>query len=76
VIGNDSRISDAFNGLKTYKFGLKITHDLKDYLSCKILIDYERKRKFVMKPHVINNLKEKCENEVKNLSDYGTPGTP
>jgi hypothetical protein len=27
-----------------------------------------------MQPHLINNLKEKFEKEVNNLSDYGTPG--
>jgi hypothetical protein len=30
----------------------------------------------VIQPHLINNLKEKCEKEVSNLSDYGTLGTP
>jgi hypothetical protein len=40
------------------------------------LTDYERKTTFVMQPHLINNLKEKFEKEVNNLSDYGTPGTP
>jgi hypothetical protein len=29
-----------------------------------------------MQPHFINNLKEKFEKEVNNLSDYGTPGAP
>jgi hypothetical protein len=76
VISNENGINDVINGLKTYKFGLKIANDLKDYLSCRILNDYERKTTFVMQPHLINNLKEKFEKEVKNLSDYGTPGTP
>jgi hypothetical protein len=76
VIGNENGINDVINGLKTYKFGLKIASDLKDYLNFRILTDYERKTKFVMQPHLINNLKEKLEKEVNNLSDYGTPGTP
>jgi hypothetical protein len=76
VIGNENGINDVNDGLKTYKFGLKIANDLKDYLSCRILADYERKTLFVMQPHLINNLKEKFEKEVKNLSDDGTPGTP
>jgi hypothetical protein len=83
VIGNEKDINDVIDGLKTYKFGLKtykfglkVANDLKDYLSCRILTDYERKTKFVMQPHLINNLKEKFEKEVKNLSDYVTPGTP
>jgi hypothetical protein len=48
VIGNENGINDVIDGLKTYKFGLKIVDDLKDYLSCKILTDYERKTTFVM----------------------------
>jgi hypothetical protein len=76
VIGNEKDINDVIDGLKTYKFGLKIANDLKDYLSYRILTDYERKTTFVMQPHLINNLKEKFEKEVNNLSDYSTPGTP
>jgi hypothetical protein len=76
VIGNENGINDVINRLKNFKFGLKIANDLKDYLSCRILTDYERKTTFVMKPHLINNLKEKFEKEVNNLSDYGKPGTP
>jgi hypothetical protein len=76
LIGNEIGINDVINGLKTYKFGLKIANDLKDDLSCRILTDYERKTTYVIQPHLINNLKEKFEKEVNNLSDHGTPGTP
>jgi hypothetical protein len=58
MIGNENNINDVIDGLKTYKFGLKIANDLKDYLSCRIT-DYERKTTFVMQHHLINNLKEK-----------------
>jgi hypothetical protein len=57
VIGNENGLNDVIDGLKTYKFGLKIAKDLKDYLSCRILNDYERSTKFVMQPHLIKNLK-------------------
>jgi hypothetical protein len=76
LIGNENGINDVINGLKTYKFGLKIANDLKDDLSCRILTDYERKTTFVMQPHLINNLKEKFEKEANNSSDRDTPGTP
>jgi hypothetical protein len=76
VIGNENGINDVINGLKNYKFGLKIANDLKDYLSCRIMSDHERKTTFVMQPHLINNVKEKFEKEVNNLSDYGMPETP
>jgi hypothetical protein len=58
VIGNENGINYVINGLKSYKFGLKIANDLKDYLSCRILTDYDRETEFVMQPHLINNLKE------------------
>jgi hypothetical protein len=76
VIGNENGINDIINGLKTYKFGLKIEDDLKDYLSFRILNDSERKTMTVMQPHFLNNLKENFGKEVNNLNDYGTPGTP
>jgi hypothetical protein len=75
VTGNENGINDIIDGLKAYKFGLKITNDLKDYSSYRILTDYERKKTFLMQPHLINNLKGKFGKEVNNLSDYGTPGT-
>jgi hypothetical protein len=65
VIGYENGINDVIDGLKTYKFGLKIANDLKDYSSCRILTDYERKTTFAMQPHSINNLKEKLK---KNLT--------
>jgi hypothetical protein len=58
VIGNDKGINDVLDGLKTYKFGLKIVDDLKDWLIYEILIDYKKKRTFVMQPHLIKNLKK------------------
>jgi hypothetical protein len=58
VIGNENGINDVIDGLKTYKFGLKIANDLKDYLSCRILTDYESKITFVMQHCLIINLKE------------------
>jgi hypothetical protein len=76
VIGYENGINDVISGLKTYKFELKIDDDLKDYLSYRILTDYERKKTYVMQSHLIKSLKEKFEKEVNNLSDYGTPGTP
>jgi hypothetical protein len=59
IIGNANGINDVINGLKSYEFGLKIANDLNDYLSYRILTDYERKTTFVMQPHLTKNLKEK-----------------
>jgi hypothetical protein len=76
VIGNENGINNIIDGLKTYKFGLKIADNLKDYLICRVLTDYERKITFVMQTNFIKNLREKFESEVINLNDYGMPGTP
>jgi hypothetical protein len=39
VIGNENSINDVIDGLKTYKFWVKIADDMKDNLSCRILIE-------------------------------------
>jgi hypothetical protein len=52
VIGNENSINDVIDGLKTYKTGLKIADDLKDYFSCGILTEYERKTTYVMQPQL------------------------
>jgi hypothetical protein len=62
--------------LKNYDFGLKVEHNLTDYLSCRIFVNYENRATFNMQPHIIKNLEEKFSKEVNNLSNYGTPGTP
>ena len=59
-----------------HKFGLKVEEFLSDYLSCKIHMDREKKVLYVMQPHLIKNLEDKFQEEVNNLSVYGTPGTP
>jgi hypothetical protein len=53
VIGTDEGIDNVVNNLRDYKFCLKVNHDLTDYLSCMICVDYESKTTFVMQPHLI-----------------------
>ena len=76
MIGTDSDIDAVIEKLKNYDFGLKVEHNLTDYLSCRIFVNYENRTTFIMQPHLIKNLEEKFSNEVNNLSNYGTPGTP
>jgi hypothetical protein len=66
VIVNKNDINDVIDGLKTYKFGMKIADDLKDYLSYRILADKERNANFVIQTHLFENFREKFENELKN----------
>ena len=76
VVGSESGIDDMINCLKNCDFGLKVEDNLTDYLSCKININQDTKTTFVMQPHLINSLIEKFGEEVMNLSNYATPGTP
>jgi hypothetical protein len=75
VISTDEGVNKVMNNLKDHNFGLEVNHDLSDYLSCMIHVDYE-KTKFLMKPHLIKTLEEKFGEEFYNLSEYGTPGIP
>jgi hypothetical protein len=45
-------------------------------LSCQIITNFEKKPLFIMQPHRIKSLGIKIGNEIVNLSNYGTPGTP
>ena len=71
MIGTDSDIDAVIEKLKNYDFGLKVEHNLTDYLSCRIFVNYENRATFIMQPHLIKSLEEKFSNEVNNLSNYG-----
>jgi hypothetical protein len=62
--------------LKTGGFSLKVTKELSDYLSCCVLENKKRKEILIFQPHLINNLKDKFEEEVAQKRDYKNPGTP
>jgi hypothetical protein len=66
------------NCLKNCDFGLKIEDNLTYYLSCKIQINQATKTTYVMQPHLnlIKCLSDKFGEEVEDLCNYGTPGTP
>jgi hypothetical protein len=66
VIGTDEGIDNVINNLRDYSFLLKVDHNLTNYLSFRINLDYESKTTFVMQPHLINTLKEKFGVEVNN----------
>jgi Reverse transcriptase (RNA-dependent DNA polymerase) len=76
IIGDDSKINEVIEELKGYNFGLKVEDHLTDYLSCRIITNLDDKTLFIMQPHLIKNLEVKFGDEIVNLSNYGTPGTP
>jgi hypothetical protein len=44
VIGTDEGIDNLINNLRDYNFGLKVSHNLTDYLICMIHEDMKRKQ--------------------------------
>jgi hypothetical protein len=76
VIGKEDQISNLITDLKTGGFSLKVTKQLTDYLSCHVLENESRNEILILQPHLINNLKDKFEEEVAQKRDYKTPGTP
>jgi Reverse transcriptase (RNA-dependent DNA polymerase) len=76
ITGDDSNIIEVIEELKGYNFGLKVEDHLPDYLSCQIITNFDNKMLFIMQPHLIEYLEIKFGDEIMNLSNYGTPGTP
>jgi len=62
--------------LKNGGFSLKVTQDLTDYLSCRVLKNQAHNEILILQPHLINNLRDKFEDEVLERGTYKTPGTP
>jgi hypothetical protein len=60
----------------TGRFNLKVEHNLTDYLSCQLIENKASKEILIPQPHLINNLKAKFGDEVKNKRVYKTPRTP
>jgi Reverse transcriptase (RNA-dependent DNA polymerase) len=76
IIGEDSKINEVIEERKGYYFGLKVEDHLTDYLSCRIITNFDDKTLFIMQSHLIKSLEVKFGAEVMNLSNYGTSGTP
>jgi hypothetical protein len=55
-------------------WGLQAT--IIDVLSCRVLENESRNEILILQPHLMNNLKDKFEEEVAQKKDYKTPGTP
>ena len=62
--------------LKNGRFNLKITQNLTDYLSCRVLENQSHNEILILQPHAINKLRDKFEDEVLEIGKYKTSGTP
>jgi hypothetical protein len=76
VIGKENQISMLITGLKNGGFNLKITQNLTNYLSCQVLENEAPSEISILQPYLINNLRDKFEDEVLGKGTYKTPGTP
>ena len=64
VVGKELQIEKSIVELKENGFNLKIENNLTDYLSCRVVEDVKLNRILILKPHLINNLQAKFEEEV------------
>jgi Reverse transcriptase (RNA-dependent DNA polymerase) len=52
TIGTDKAIDDVVESLKAYGFGFKVKNNLTDYLSCKIVQDFDLSKAWIMQPYI------------------------
>jgi Reverse transcriptase (RNA-dependent DNA polymerase) len=76
VIGNENQISILITDLKNGGFNLKLKQNLTDYLICRVLENQAQHEILILQPNLINNLRDKFEDEVLGKVTYKTPGTP
>jgi hypothetical protein len=50
ISGDDANIIEVFEELKNYELGKKIEKHLTDYMSCRIIANFETKTLFIMQP--------------------------
>jgi Reverse transcriptase (RNA-dependent DNA polymerase) len=75
VLGKEQDINKLIVDLELKGFSLKVETNLKDYLSCRVIEDNNKREILILQPHLINKLTEKFGDEVSDKKIYGTPGT-
>jgi len=75
-IGRKELVEETEKLLKANNLNLKVEDELVDYLSCEINFNDDRTRAWLGQPHLIKNLMKTFWDEVKELQEYKTPGTP
>ena len=76
IVGHPEAINEVIEDLRGAGLVLKVEDDLKDYLSCEIDFSEDKKSAWLGQPHLIANLKNSFGDQVKDLREYKTPGTP
>jgi len=73
--GHTKAIEKALKQIQEH-FRMTIDRELKDYLSCEIVLSKDKKRAWLGQPHMVKKIINTFGEEVKNLQKYRTPGTP
>ena len=76
IVGHPQAIKETIQELRDEGLVLKVEDDLKDYLSCEINFSKDRKSAWLGQPHLIANLEIFLGEQVKEMREYKTPGTP
>ena len=75
-IGKENDINRIIEAIQKAGLSLKIEDNLKDYLSCSIVLSSDRKKAWLGQPSLMKNLEKRFGAMVKENQMYLTPGTP
>jgi Reverse transcriptase (RNA-dependent DNA polymerase) len=77
MIGHRKALDQTVKDIEAAKLTVKVEHNTKDYLSCEIVFDKEKKKAWLGQPHLVKRLENKFESLLKGSHvKYKTPGTP
>jgi len=75
-VGHQEALKEFILDLEKHGLSVKVTTELKDYLSCNLAFSEDGGTAWIGQPHLIQKLEEKFGYLVKDLQTYVTPGTP
>jgi Reverse transcriptase (RNA-dependent DNA polymerase) len=76
IVGQLEDIELVIEEIKKNNLKVKVEYNTKDYLSCEILINKDKKVAWIGQPHLLKRLESTFGNLVMGLQHYKTPGTP
>jgi hypothetical protein len=66
VLGKEQDINMFIVDLELKGFSLKLERNMKDRLSCRVIVDIKKSKILILQPHLVNKLIKKFGNEVSN----------
>jgi hypothetical protein len=76
VVGDRKAMDKLLKEIDRSEFTVTVENELKDYLSCEIIADKERKKAWIGQPHMVKKIIKTFEEEIQGMQVYQTPGTP